>query len=757
MIQSEFLTFNQQLLQNIADTLGVSVSDLDNLTYDQLLLIAINEGISSAGGGGGMNVQFFTDTSFFPTTGTENIIYVSKETSELYIWSTLDKAYGIISGGTGTTPIFIDETFNISDFKSGKTYYYIGESDKIFDYDLEPYPNPIPESGYNLVNLSVHNITVNSDGGNSTYILTPNQRLRDVQIFDNGNGVWAAYPTEYFDNIYDLQKVTNKGTETTNAIIVKNNPDTYRTRYSILGQEVQKDDLGYRVLYSHFALRKSTTTGVKTWELQYPDINSNTNNSSYVVSFRPNLSGTVAYLSDIPGITPPYTHNPIITINGTDFELDYTLVPDAEYTACYTNLCIRLDRVTSVLNLTRGLRLPLDITFKNIDKWVVRHVGQDLAFGNLPNTIFDFKGVISGFSNTSITINNFSTGSIQELAFPDISAGFILPELPIAPTFPNLKKLRLPVGGTINFNQTVIRQIIFPVLEEIDVTTGSFAQLTKTIDYRIANTVFPALKKAPFFQTNNISFPTLTLLSLPEALIIDGINPFTRSTATADVYNFPKAKAIRNISLDSGGRMTKLNFPAVEEIHNFLINNTSNTLTEFSCPLLQKIENIVFNLRSTLITNLGNTLGTNVFPSLKYLGTFTFTNLTGDILPTISFPNLEVMPASVSIRGRGIQNFTLGTIGVTKQTAQLHSTNFNQCVFAAFGGVDLSNNALTQQSVDDLLALLVSLDGTNGTLFLTGVAANIINLTGGTNSAPSAAGIVNANILRSRGFTVNHN
>lgn len=200
----------------------------------------------------------------------------------------------------GELPIFLDETSTIADIQANRTHFYIGEAPKTFDYDLEPFPTPIPVSGYDLVNLSVHNLTVNSDLGNATYVLTPNQRLRDVQVYDNGNGVWAVIATEYVDNIYDLQQVTNKGAETSNAIIIKNNPDTYRTRYSIAGIEIQRDNAGYRVNYVDDKITKTTTLDNKTWQLQIPDLTANANNSSFLVNFRPNVSGTVAYLSDIP-------------------------------------------------------------------------------------------------------------------------------------------------------------------------------------------------------------------------------------------------------------------------------------------------------------------------------------------------------------------------------------------------------------------------------------------------------------------------
>ena len=55
--------------------------------------------------------------------------------------------------------------------------------------------------------------------------------------------------------------------------------------------------------------------------------------------------------------------------------------------------------------------------------------------------------------------------------------------------------------------------------------------------------------------------------------------------------------------------------------------------------------------------------------------------------------------------------------------------------------------ALTQTSVDNILASLVVSGRTNGS----------INLTGGTTSTPSAAGLASKATLLSRGWTVTHN
>jgi microcystin-dependent protein len=194
-------------------------------------------------------------------------------------------------------PIFLNETSTIADFVTGRTHYYIGEAPITYDYDLEPYPVPVLVQNFNFVNLSVYDVFFTSDFGNYAYTLKPLQGLKDITIIDGG-GVWQLYTTEYIDNIYDLQQVTTKGATTQHAIIVRNNPDTYRTRYSIVGQQVQRDDLGFELEYIDTGITK-TATGTKSWELQIPDLTANANSSNFLVDFRSNVSGTVAYLSDV--------------------------------------------------------------------------------------------------------------------------------------------------------------------------------------------------------------------------------------------------------------------------------------------------------------------------------------------------------------------------------------------------------------------------------------------------------------------------
>jgi hypothetical protein len=71
------------------------------------------------------------------------------------------------------------------------------------------------------------------------------------------------------------------------------------------------------------------------------------------------------------------------------------------------------------------------------------------------------------------------------------------------------------------------------------------------------------------------------------------------------------------------------------------------------------------------------------------------------------------------------------------------------------GNFQVSGGKLPQANIDAILARLVALDGTAGTTLYTG--AKTVNLTGGTNATPSAAGLASKATLAARGITVTHN
>ena len=84
---------------------------------------------------------------------------------------------------------------------------------------------------------------------------------------------------------------------------------------------------------------------------------------------------------------------------------------------------------------------------------------------------------------------------------------------------------------------------------------------------------------------------------------------------------------------------------------------------------------------------------------------------------------------------------TLGTVGVLK--------------VVSVGTINISGQKLDQASVNGILALLVSLDGTGGTT-LWG-AGKTVNISGGTSAAPSGQGIIDKATLVARSATVTTN
>ena len=88
---------------------------------------------------------------------------------------------------------------------------------------------------------------------------------------------------------------------------------------------------------------------------------------------------------------------------------------------------------------------------------------------------------------------------------------------------------------------------------------------------------------------------------------------------------------------------------------------------------------------------------------------------------------------------------------------QMYSNGFTGSVAGSFATqksmilADFHGNALTQAAVDQILADFVT------SLGISGRVHNTVNLTGGTNAAPSTTGLANAATLNTAGWTVTHN
>lgn len=104
-------------------------------------------------------------------------------------------------------------------------------------------------------------------------------------------------------------------------------------------------------------------------------------------------------------------------------------------------------------------------------------------------------------------------------------------------------------------------------------------------------------------------------------------------------------------------------------------------------------------------------------------------------LVSIAFPDLTYAPGGgmMSLAVTGCSSLTTISIPALT-TADSTSYSFN-------------NNALSEATVDHILAKFAAATGVNGTLYING----------GTNATPSAAGLASKATLVGRGWTVNHN
>jgi len=107
-----------------------------------------------------------------------------------------------------------------------------------------------------------------------------------------------------------------------------------------------------------------------------------------------------------------------------------------------------------------------------------------------------------------------------------------------------------------------------------------------------------------------------------------------------------------------------------------------------------------------------------------------------DDLTTVTFSALERCSYVYISSNESLTQISLPNLKEVRESAYFH------------------NNALSETTVDALLALFVSLDGTDGTTLWEN---RTISLDGGTNAPPSATGLTHKATLEGRGCTVNVN
>ena len=216
------------------------------------------------------------------------------------------------------------------------------------------------------------------------------------------------------------------------------------------------------------------------------------------------------------------------------------------------------------------------------------------------------------------------------------------------------------------------------------------------------------------------SMASLTTLSVPVLATVGGsLSPANLGALTS--LSFPALVTVGAAFIPSTmASITTLSAPALTIIGGSFSPNSMASLTTLSMPVLATVGG------SLNPTNLG-ALTSLSFPALVTVSV-AFIPSTMAALTTVSAPALVTVgngggagAINLSTSMGNIANVTFGAVGTTKVIG---------------GNINISGQKLTQSSVDNLLALVASLDGTNGTTLYT----STVNISGGTNAAPTFTG-----------------
>ena len=347
-------------------------------------------------------------------------------------------------------------------------------------------------------------------------------------------------------------------------------------------------------------------------------------------------------------------------------------------------------------------------------------------------------------------------------------------------------------------------------------TTGQVLAKTSDTDYAASWTTPAVSSLSPLTISYTGTWPTPPFIGLcqPRGAQVLGGATTTYSGKWADVLLFPKNSTISALSFNDlegvpvGGNfnsstmasLTTLSLPALAYVGGSFMPNTMASLTTLSLPALAYVGNSfvpssmaslttlslpalayvgsggfapsamasLTTLSAPVLAYVEGSFGPNALaalttlsvPALAYVG-INFNPSTMASLTTLSAPALAYVGsnfnpstmASLTTVSLPVIVTVGGGITINSGTSALTSFTLGSTLKSVGGNVVISSAALTQSSVDGILASLAALNGTSGT---TAYSSKTVTLTG-TSATPSAAGLVSKAILVARGCSVTTN
>jgi hypothetical protein len=342
-------------------------------------------------------------------------------------------------------------------------------------------------------------------------------------------------------------------------------------------------------------------------------------------------------------------------------------------------------------------------------------------------TTLDFPSLKRVPGNFDIT----SMSSITTFNFPSLEfvGGNIQPQ-----GFSLLKVMDFPSLNLVNhFNPTSMTSLTALTLSALTTTMGGF--------YPSAMASLPTLS-CPSLVSVAMNFTpstmaSLTNLSFPSLTSVGGyFSP--NSMASLSAMSFSALTSVTNyFAPGTMASLVSMDFPVLTYIGSYFRPTTMASLTTMNFPVLTTVNSYFNPATMGSITTISFSALTGV---TSYITINTMANLT-----TINLPSLVSVGSYIyAYTSLGnVTNVTIGSVGVTKLIN---------------GNVTISGQKLTLSSVEQILSVLASLDGTGGTTAWS--AGKTLNISGGTSAGTAAlspAGLANKNIITARGATVTMN
>lgn len=292
-----------------------------------------------------------------------------------------------------------------------------------------------------------------------------------------------------------------------------------------------------------------------------------------------------------------------------------------------------------------------------------------------------------------------------------------------------------PIIFPASFSGVTVETTPLKTLTNFQYYESVYGNVLNTAGFQgLTSITFDTLQALSGALFNLTGLPSCTSISFPELLYSTiGIGPTGCTSLTS--ISVPKLLIAQLLNATNCASLTTISAPELRVMYGTPSPQNLPLLTTYSFPKLEVWGGCNF-ASCPLLASLS-------FPSVKYIIQQVRIQAGMNSLLQISAPNV-ISCADLTFAGgpTALNNITtLFTVGTLKN----------------FGGDFIANGLnLSAASVNHILAVFASLDGTNGTT-LWARAGKTINLSGGTNAAPTGQGIIDKATLVGRGATVTTN